>query len=102
MKVVCIDPDFSKNNYVTNNCKLEYGEVYDGELIFNIDGKVDWKNNFLNIEGFSEIDWFPTQNFVTLDVWRQKILDELLSTQKQLHVISTSEIRQDKLNDLGI
>ena len=26
---------------------------------------------------FSEFDWFPTKNFVTLDVWRQKILNQL-------------------------
>lgn len=78
MKVVCIDPDFSNCFYVTYNNKLEWGKVYDGELVFNIDGKVDWNSNFLNLEGFNEIDWFPTQNFVTLDVWRQKILDEIL------------------------
>lgn len=99
MKVVCIDPDFSKNNYVSNTNTghfiqsltetfrteqtLEFGKIYDGELIFNIDGKVNWENNVLNIEGFSEIDWFPTQNFVTLDVWRQKLLDELLSISEK-------------------
>jgi len=35
-------------------------------------------NNLVRyLEGFSEVDWFPTKNFVTLDVWRQKMLKEL-------------------------
>jgi hypothetical protein len=38
---------------------------------------VEWDKNILNLEGFSEFDWFPTKNFVTLDVWRQKILNQL-------------------------
>jgi hypothetical protein len=24
------------------------------------------------------MDWFPTKNFVTIDVWRQMILNEIL------------------------
>lgn len=76
MKVVCIDTDL--NRTASYRCQLKYGKVYEGELIFVIDGKTDWKNNFLNLNGWSEIDWFPTENFVTLDVWRQKILSEIL------------------------
>ena len=81
MKVVCIDTDIRNKLGGDPTLKLEepleYGKVYEGELIFNIDGKTDWKNNYLNLDGFSELDWFPTKNFVTLEVWRQKILSEI-------------------------
>ena len=81
MKVVCIDTDIRNKLGGDPSLKLEepleYGKVYEGELIFNIDGKTDWKNNYLNLDGFSELDWFPTKNFVTLEVWREKILSEI-------------------------
>ena len=81
MKVVCIDTDIRNKLGGDPTLKLEepleYGKVYEGELIFNIDRKTDWKNNYLNLDGFSELDWFPTKNFVTLEVWRQKILSEI-------------------------
>lgn len=81
MIVVCIDTNFTNRLVGAPTLKLEepleYGKVYEGELIFNIGGKTDWKNNYLNLEGCSELDWFPTKNFVTLDVWRQKMLKEL-------------------------
>ena len=81
MKVVCIDTDIRNKLGGDTTLKLEepleYGKVYEGELIFNIDGKTDWKNNYLNLDGFSELDWFPTKNFVTLEVWREKILSEI-------------------------
>ena len=81
MKVVCIDTDFTNKLGGAPTLKLEepleYGKVYEGELIFNIDGMVDWNNNFLNLEGCSELEWFPTKNFVTLEVWREKILSEI-------------------------
>lgn len=77
MKVVCID------NITYPG--LEVGKIYEAELIFFIkDGdnksisEVDWKDNFLNLKGFSEIDWFSTSNFVTLDKWREIVLDNLL------------------------
>jgi hypothetical protein len=111
MKVVCIDTNFRMAGIRE---QLEYGKVYEASFVFfNEDSgndkaptinylPVEWESNYLNLEGFSEMDWFPTKNFVTIDVWRQKMLDEILSTQKQLHVITTSEIREGKLNDLGI
>ena len=75
MKVVCIDTNFTNKLGGDPTLKLEepleYGKVYKGELIFNIDGKTDWKNNYLNLDGFSELDWLPTKNFVTLEVWRE-------------------------------
>ena len=81
MKVVCIDTDIRNKLGGAPSLKLEepleYGKVYEGELIFNIDGKTDWKNNYLNLDGFSELDWFPTKNFVTLELWREKILSEI-------------------------
>ena len=83
MKVVCIDTNIK--NKISDirpprdlNLSLEYGKVYEGELIFNVDGKIEWENNYLNLNGWSEIDWFPTKNFVTLEVWREKILNEIL------------------------
>ena len=86
MKVVCIDTDFSmdgiKTSWITICEQLEYGKVYEASFVFfNQDSKnpVEWNKNYLNLEGFSELDWFPTKNFVTLDVWRQKVLDELIS-----------------------
>ena len=82
MKVVCIDTDIRKKFYGDINLPpkqpLEYGKVYEGELIFVIDGKADWKDNYLNLDGWSELQWFPTENFTTLDVWREKILSEIL------------------------
>jgi hypothetical protein len=116
MKVVCIDTNFRMAGIRE---QLEYGKVYEASFVFFIgstltdpndysgNGRtnwlpVEWESNYLNLEGFSEIDWFPTKNFVTIDIWRQRMLDEILSTQKQLHVITTSEIREGKLNDLGI
>ena len=81
MKVVCIDTDIRNKLGGDPTLKLEepleYGKVYEGELIFNIDGKADWKNNYLNLDGCSELDWFPTKNFVTLELWREKILSEI-------------------------
>ena len=81
MKVVCIDTDIRNKLGGAPSLKLEepleYRKVYEGELTFNIDGKTDWKNNYLNLDGFSELDWFPTKNFVTLEVWREKILSEI-------------------------
>jgi hypothetical protein len=81
MKVVCIDTDIKNNFYGDINLSkqpLEYGKVYEGELIFVIDGKTEWEKNYLNLDGWSELDWFPTENFTTLDVWREKILSEIL------------------------
>ena len=81
MKVVCIDTDIRNKLGGDPTLKLEepleYGKVYEGELIFNIDGKTDWKNNYLNLDGFSELDWFPTKYFVTLELWRENILSEI-------------------------
>ena len=74
MKVVCIDTNIKNKP----NLSLEYGKVYEGELIFVIDEKTEWEKNYLNLDGWSELDWFPTENFTTLDVWREKILSEIL------------------------
>jgi hypothetical protein len=82
MKVVCIDIDIRNKlggfPSLSEEQLLEYGKVYEGELIFVIDGKTEWKNNYLNLDGWSELDWFPTENFTTLEVWREKILSEIL------------------------
>ena len=78
MKVVCIDTNFRMAGIRE---QLEYGKVYEASFVFfNADSTnpVEWESNYLNLEGFSEMDWFPTKNFVTLDVWRQKILNEIL------------------------
>ena len=82
MKVVCIDTNLRNKLSGDPTLKLEepleYGKVYEGELIFNIDGRTEWKNNYLKLDVFSELDWFPTKNFTTLDLWREKILSEIL------------------------
>lgn len=89
MKVVCIDTDFTNKLGGSPTLKLEepldYGKVYEASLVFFIKesedqeySAIDWDNNYLNLEGYSELDWFPTKNFVTLDEWRQKVLDEIL------------------------
>jgi hypothetical protein len=92
MKVVCIDTDFTNRLGGSPTLKLEepleYGKVYEATFVFfDEDSRsggmkvnsnpVEWNKNYLNLEGFSEMDWFPTKNFVTLDVWRQKMLKEL-------------------------
>jgi hypothetical protein len=51
MKVVCIDTNIKNKP----NLSLEYGKVYEGELIFVIDGKTDWEKNYLNLDGWSEL-----------------------------------------------
>jgi hypothetical protein len=82
MKVICIDTDIRNklggSPPVSEEKPLEYGKVYEGELIFVIAGKTEWEKNYLNLDGWSELDWFPTENFTTLDVWREKILSEIL------------------------
>jgi hypothetical protein len=95
MKVVCIDTNFKMSGIRE---PLEYGKVYEASFVFfarrffpplcksNEDSgngrtnylPVEWESNYLNLEGFSEMDWFPTKNFVTIDVWRQMILNEIL------------------------
>jgi hypothetical protein len=72
MKVVCIDTSIQIGDNL-----LEYGKVYEGELIFNFDGKTEWENNYLNLEGWTELDWFSTKNFTTLDAWRSRKLNDL-------------------------
>ena len=79
MKVVCIDINFTNkfggDPILKLEEPLEYGKVYEASLVFF--DAVEWDKNYLNLEGFSKMDWFPTKNFVTLDVWRQKMLDEI-------------------------
>lgn len=83
MKVVCIDTNFTNKLSGAPTLKLEepleYGKVCEASFVFfnEYSSPVKWDNNYLYLEGFSEIDWFPTKNFVTLDVWRQKMLKEL-------------------------
>ena len=72
MKVVCID----RINYP----ELEIGKIYEADLIFflkDIDEPMDFDKNFFNLEGFSEIDWFPTSHFMTLDKWREIKLSQI-------------------------
>ena len=66
MKVVCIDTDIRNKlggsptspylqlGALSEEQPLEYGKVYEGELIFNIDGKTEWKNNYLHLNGRSK------------------------------------------------
>jgi len=76
LKVICV------NN--SQHQQLIVGQVYEANLVFFLkDGydkvsEIDWKNNYLNLKGFSEIDWFSTEFFVTLDVWRQMQIDKIL------------------------
>jgi hypothetical protein len=62
MKVVCIDTNIrNKSGDIRPprdgvNLSLEYGKVYEGELIFVVDGITGWNNNYLNLNGWSELD----------------------------------------------
>jgi len=81
MKVVCIDTNIKNDFYGAPTQPLEYGKVYEANLVFYSEDSgnpIEWNNNFLNLDGFSELDWFPTENFTTLDVWREKILSGIL------------------------
>lgn len=84
MKVVCIDTNINKfagNPTLKLEDPLEWGKVYEASFVFfNQDSgnAVEWDKNYLTLEGFNHLDWFPTKNFVTIDVWRQKILNEIL------------------------
>ena len=89
MKVVCIDTNIKNDFYGAPTQPLEYGKVYEASLVFysedsnavilySIGNPIEWNNNFLNLDGFSELDWFPTENFTTLDSWREKILSGIL------------------------
>ena len=85
MKVVCIDIDIRNKlggfPALSEKQPLEYGKVYEASFIFyNEDSRtsIEWKNNYLNLDGWSELDWFPTENFATLEVRREKILSEIL------------------------
>ena len=84
MKVVCIDTNFTNKLGGAPTLKLEepleYSKVYEASFVFfneDSENPVEWDKNYLHLEGFSEIDWFPTKNFVTLEVWREKILSEI-------------------------
>jgi hypothetical protein len=75
MKVVCID-----NSRYT---QLELNKVYEAKLIIFLQESEppkpsEWKNNYLNIEGFSDIDWFETKFFLTIEDWRHKQLKKIL------------------------
>lgn len=74
MKIVFIDVDNKRHK---NAPKLEYGKTYEGNLVFLTDGKSEWENNYLTIEGFSETDWIPVYYFVTLEEWREMKLNEI-------------------------
>ena len=86
MKVICIDTDIRNKlggspAALSEEQPLEYGKVYEASLVFYSEDSgnpIEWNNNFLNLDGFSELDWFPTENFTTLDVWREKILSGIL------------------------
>lgn len=81
MKVVCIDTNIKNDFYGAPTQPLEYGKVYEASLVFYSEDSgnpIEWNNNFLNLDGFSELDWFPTENFTTLDSWREKILSGIL------------------------
>ena len=79
MKVVCINSDLKDEKFLSDfSGKLEIGKVYEGDIIFNIDGVSDYENNYLTINGFGIANWFPTKNFITLEEWREKQLDRLL------------------------
>jgi hypothetical protein len=38
---------------------------------------MEWDNNYFNLKGFSEIEWFPTSHFIPLERWREIKLKEL-------------------------
>jgi hypothetical protein len=77
MKIVCIEnPSVDGATQILKG--IEVGKTYEGNLIFHFDnGKNDWKSNYFNIEGFSEVEWFPTKYFTTLDEWRETQLNKL-------------------------
>lgn len=95
MKVVCIEnPSVYGDTKILKD--IEVGKVYEATLIFVFDKGVvqrsyvsgspgipekaasaDWYNNYFNIEGFSDIEWFPTKYFTTLDEWRETQLNKL-------------------------
>ncbi len=75
MNVVCI------NNEIYPQLKV--GTVYKAAVIFWLKeeggiSEIDWKKNYLNLEGFSEIDWFSTDYFVTMDKWREMQINQLI------------------------
>lgn len=74
LKVVCTDN--------SKHPQLVINKIYEANLIFYIDSgdrptTQDWDKNFINIKGYSEIDWFETKYFVTIDDWRQKQLEQI-------------------------
>jgi len=97
MKVVCISPVLNEYCHIAPPV---VGEVYEGNLVFFIDGKqgplgVDylgneqkdkresfqnswpWEKNYLNLKGWSEMIWFETKDFMKLEEWREKQFKEL-------------------------
>lgn len=81
MKLVCID----KTNNPMFSSDLEIGKIYDGDFVFYLKDEIseefniamEWEKNYFNLKGFSELDWFPTSHFITLERWREEKLNEL-------------------------
>jgi hypothetical protein len=74
MRVVCID-----------NCiypELEVGKIYQAKVIFFLQeeggiSELDWKDNYLTLDGYTEIDWYKTEYFITIDKWRDLQIKQL-------------------------
>lgn len=75
MNVVCINNSAYK--------ELEVGKVYKATVIFFLtDGnneitEIEWEKNYLNLEGYSEIDWFETKYFARMSDWRKMQLEKI-------------------------
>ncbi len=74
MNVVCIDNSIYP--------ELEIGKVYSAKVIFWLEdgggiSEMDWKDNYLSLEGFTEIDWFKTQYFSLMEDWRELQIKKL-------------------------
>jgi hypothetical protein len=75
MNVVCIDNSVYK--------RLEVGKVYKATYVFFLtDGgdeitEIEWKSNYLSLEGYPETDWFETKYFVKMDEWRKIQLEKI-------------------------
>ena len=77
MNVVCVDNSIYP--------ELQVGKVYKARVVFflsegnNEITEFEWEKNYLNLEGYTDIDWFKKDYFIKMDKWRDSRLNQLIN-----------------------
>ena len=79
LKVICVD-NTKYPSLEIGKCyegKFVFGEIGDLNTLFFIENKIEWKDNFLYLEGYPSSSWFSCKCFKTLEEFRSFKLEEL-------------------------